>query len=124
MRRSIAGHSRPARSIGRAGKRFVEGLSPTDAANDQRQRDAKQQHEPAKDKEAFADASAVGDSAHYRRNHNRRESLARLAQTDDSALLMTAGGARLYGQHQRLDHAFKPSAHHLKQQQQCQYTAK
>jgi len=36
---------------------------------------------------------------------------------------MTAGGACLYGQHQRLDQAFKPSAQYLKQQQQCEDAA-
>src|SRR4051794_961966 len=75
-------------------------------ADGEREESAERQHQGGVDKKTLAGAEAVGECAHYRRDQDRAEPLAGLAQTDDRALLMAADGARLHRQDDRLDHPF------------------
>jgi 3-oxoacyl-[acyl-carrier protein] reductase len=101
-----------------AGARFVGGSEPPDAANDQRDRRAKQQHERTENEEALTDAPTVGDCPHERRDQDRGQPLTGLTQTDHRALLMAPYRTRLHRQDNRLDHPFEPAARNLKQQQE------
>ena len=84
-------------SIGRAADRWLAGGSkPPDAAHDERERKAQQQHERAENIETLAHAPAIGNSAHERRDHDRGKSLAGLTQAYDCALLMAADCPRLH----------------------------
>jgi len=103
--------------IGSAADRSLAcGSKPPDAADDEREREAQQQHERAEDKEALAYTPAIGDAAHDRRDRDRGQSLAGLTQAYDRALLMAAYCPRLHRQDERLDHPFQPAADELGQQ--------
>src|SRR5271167_4741106 len=97
--------------------RILRGSESPEAADDQRERYAQQQHERAENEEAFAHTPAVGDAAHQGWDHDRGEPLTGLTQAYDSALLMAADRTRLHRQDNRLDHPFQPAAHDLEQQQ-------
>src|SRR6516162_7315882 len=104
-------------SIGSAADRsLARGSKPTDAADDEREREAQQQHERAENEEALAHAPAIGNTAHDRRDRDRGQSLAGLTQAYDRALLMAAYCPRLHRQDERLDHPFQPAADELGQQ--------
>jgi len=56
--------------IGSAADRSLAcGSKPPDAADDEREREAQQQHERAEDKEALAYTPAIGNAAHERLDH-------------------------------------------------------
>ena len=77
------------------GMRFRRGSESPEAADDQRERHAQQQHQRTKNEEALAHTPAVGDAAHQRRDHDRGEPLARLTQSNNRTLLMAANRSRL-----------------------------
>src|SRR5215472_2731715 len=92
------------------------GSQPANAADDEREGRAQQQHERAEYKEALAYAPAIGNPAHERRDHDRSQPLAGLTQAYDSALLMAADCPRLHRQDEWLDHPLEPAADDLEQQ--------
>src|SRR5690242_13666080 len=91
--------------------------APPQTTNNQCEQRAQRQHEAAINQKAVAGAEAVGEPAHDRRDEDRAEPLAGLAQPDDRALLVTTDGACLHREDDRLDHPFEPAPRELEQQQ-------
>src|SRR5436190_23894463 len=92
-------------SAGRGEPLSVGGIAvagPLWAVDDQREQAAQRQHEGAVYQKALAGAEAVGDPAHDRRDQDRAEPLAGLAQPNDGALLVAADRTRLHRQDDRL----------------------
>src|SRR5581483_10930685 len=98
-------------------------VAAADAPDRQPQQAAERQHDGAINEEALAGPEAVGEAAHHGRDQDRAEPLSRLAQADDGALLMAADGAGLNRKDDRLDHALKPAARDLTDQQEYKKTA-
>jgi len=67
-------------------------------------------------KELSGHTPAIGNPTHDRRDRDRGQPLAGLAQAYDRALLMAADRPRLHRQDERLDHPLEPAAYDLGQQ--------
>src|SRR3984893_14753909 len=98
-------------SVGAADCSLTCGSQPANAADDEREWRAQQQHERAENKEAFAHTPAIGNPAHQRRDHDRGKPLAGLTQAHDRALLVAADCSRLHRQDDGLDQPFQPAAY-------------